>query len=188
MKTRPERVQIAGHYAGPVTRLGAVLIDFGIILGVFAAVGAVTRWLISVFWKVEITPDRSEIGWWALALAMWGFLYLWVGLGVAGRTPGKGLAGLRVVDKRGEPLTSGRAALRVLVYPLSFAVLGVGLLGAIVGRNRRCLHDVIAGTCVIYDWGGRTAELNTPLSRWLSQHENAAPMLAAPQQSGEGGI
>ena len=104
---QPQRVQIGGHYAGPVTRLGAVAVDFGIILAAFAAVGAIVRWLISVFWKVEITPDRSEVGWWLLALAVWAFLYLWIGLGVAGRTPGKGLAGLRVVGKNGAPLTSG---------------------------------------------------------------------------------
>ena len=38
------------------------------------------------------------------------------------------------------------------------ATLALGLLGMLVGRERRTLHDVAAGTVVVYDWGARQAE------------------------------
>jgi hypothetical protein len=41
-------------------------------------------------------------------------------------------------------------------------------------RERRALHDVVAGSTVVYDWGDRKATMPTPLARWLAQH--AAPI------------
>ena len=157
---RPHRWSLQTRMIVAVVSLVAL-----ILIAIGFATGAILRWLVGVFWSVDITPGGPDVWWWVAGLAIWAFLYLWVGLGIAGRTPGKGLAGLRVVNKAGDPLTSGRAAFRVLVYPLSFVLLGVGLLGALFGRHRRCLHDVIAGTCVIYDWGGRTAELEVWIRR-----------------------
>ena len=37
----------------------------------------------------------------------------------------------------------GRVVLRVLLLPLSIALLGLGLLGAVFGRRRRTLHDIL---------------------------------------------
>lgn len=39
----------------------------------------------------------------------------------------------------------------------------------ILGRERRALHDVIAGSAVVYDWGDRPAQLPAPLTRWLER-------------------
>jgi uncharacterized RDD family membrane protein YckC len=48
---------------------------------------------------------------------------------------------------------------RSLVFPLSFLLLGLGFLGILVQRERRALHDLIAGTAVIYAWDARAARL-----------------------------
>ncbi len=82
---------------------------------------------------------------------------------------GKAIVGLRVVNRDGSPLGGPRAFLRVLVFPLSFALLGWGFLGILLGRERRALHDVTAVTTVVYDWGDRPAELPAPLTSWLSR-------------------
>jgi uncharacterized RDD family membrane protein YckC len=37
-----------------------------------------------------------------------------------------------------------------------------------VGRNRRALHDLIAGTAVVYDWGDRPAQMPAPLSSFIA--------------------
>jgi uncharacterized RDD family membrane protein YckC len=84
------------------------------------------------------------------------------------------IVGLRIVSRAGEPLSGRRAFLRVLTLPLSLVLLGLGLLGIVFDRERRALHDLIAGSTVVYDWGDRMATMPTPLARWLAQH--AAPI------------
>ena len=59
---------------------------------------------------------------------------------------------------------AGRS-LRTLAFPLSFLFLGLGFTGILLGDRRRALHDVIAGTAVIYSWDARAARL-----RFLSRN------------------
>lgn len=105
---------------------------------------------------------------WSIAGAVWWFAYFWVGLALTGRTVGKGVLGLRVVTSEGGPLTQGRALARVLVFPLSFLLLGLGLWMALPDRRDRTLHDRVAGTSEVYDWRDRPAERLAPLSHWLT--------------------
>jgi uncharacterized RDD family membrane protein YckC len=90
-------------------------------------------------------------------------------LTLTGKTIGKTLIGLKVVSRSGDPLGPGAAAVRMLFFPLSFALFGLGFLGILVGRERRALHDVIAKTAVVYDWGDRPAEMPAPLTRYLER-------------------
>jgi hypothetical protein len=53
-------------------------------------------------------------------------------------------------------------------------LLGLGLVGVVIGRERRALHDVFAGSVVVYDWGDRPAELPAPLTRWIADHGTPA--------------
>jgi uncharacterized RDD family membrane protein YckC len=66
-----------------------------------------------------------------------------------GATPGKLLLGIKVVRKDGEPLGTGRAFARPLAEFLSFIICYVGYLFAFFDRERRALHDHIAGTRVV---------------------------------------
>jgi uncharacterized RDD family membrane protein YckC len=43
--------------------------------------------------------------------------------------------------------------------PLSYLFLGLGFLAILLGDQRRALHDVIAGTAVVYSWNARAAQL-----------------------------
>lgn len=71
-----------------------------------------------------------------------------------GRTPGKALAGLRVVKLDGTPLSIGDAALRgALGYFLSSLVLYAGFFWALIDRQRRGWHDMIARTVVVSEPG-----------------------------------
>ena len=67
--------------------------------------------------------------------------------------------GIRVVMADGTPVEPRRGVLRALVFPLSFLLCGLGFLGILVQRERRALHDLIAGTAVIYAWDARAARL-----------------------------
>ena len=138
-----------GEYAGPATRLAAYAVDVAVstILLAVLVVGAVVVLALVTGAEVKLRVP-SEIG--APATAVWLFLYFFVSWATTGKTPGMSLLGLRVADRDGGEVRPGRAALRSLVFPLSF-IGGLGLIGILIGREHRALHDVIAGTIVVYD-------------------------------------
>jgi uncharacterized RDD family membrane protein YckC len=75
-------------------------------------------------------------------------LYSTVLHAIGGQTLGKLVVGIRVVGIEGEPLTAGAALLRWFAYGVSLAPLGAGFLMAGLRRDKRALHDLIAGTRV----------------------------------------
>jgi uncharacterized RDD family membrane protein YckC len=81
---------------------------------------------------------------------VWLFLYYFVCWASVGKTPGMRLLGIKVVRRNGSRLHAGKAAVRTLVFPFSF-ILGLGLVGIVIGREHRALHDVAANTTVVYD-------------------------------------
>jgi len=184
------RGRVTGHYAGAVTRLAAYLVDAALISLLFTLGLAALSLVLSVVVGVDVSVQRGTGWWWALGFGGWALFYLAIGLVVAGRTPGMGVVGLRVVARDGDALRSSQALGRTLAFPLSFLVFGLGFVGIVVGRERRALHDVLAGTVVVVDWGDRPAELPTPLSRFLAQRDAnlSAPIspsaLAEPSRPG----
>jgi uncharacterized RDD family membrane protein YckC len=77
------------------------------------------------------------------AAAYWTTMHM-----VAGQTLGKSVVGVRVVGTDGALLTFGPALLRFLASGLSVATLGFGYLMAALRRDKRALHDLIAGSRV----------------------------------------
>jgi uncharacterized RDD family membrane protein YckC len=158
-----------GLYAGAFTRTAAFIIDWLLITFVFGVLVATTQWFAQTFFGFETGLVDDNPTALAIGFGVWAFLYQTIGLMISGRTVGKSLVGLRVVTRSGLPLSATRAAVRVITLPLSFLVLGLGLVGIVLGREHRALHDAIAGTAVVYDWGDRPAELPAPLTRWLER-------------------
>ena len=78
---------------------------------------------------------------------------------------GMAVFGVRVVRPDGTFVSGRQAVVRTLALPLSFLLLGLGFLGIVLGDKRRALHDVIAGTAVVYSWDARAARL-----RFLSRN------------------
>lgn len=163
------RSGVSGHYAGAFTRLAAFLIDWFILAALYGALVAGAQWFSAAFLGFELRISDQNRWFWVAGFGIWAYSYMAVGLTITGRTPGKSLLGLKVVTRNGQPLGAGRASARVLAEPLSFVAFGLGLVGIVIGRERRALHDVIAGTAVVYDWGDRPAELPAPLTRWLQR-------------------
>ena len=156
---KPQRdVALQGHYAGMVSRFVAYLVDAFLIGTIFAVSTALMAGALSVVtghtW--DPTDHRLLI---AIALTVWSFCYFTLSLAAGGRTPGMGLLGLLVVRSAGSDLDLGHAALRTLVFPLSFLLFGIGFLLGVVRRDRRCLHDMIADTAVVYGWDARGARM-----------------------------
>ncbi|MBU2054314.1 MAG: RDD family protein [Proteobacteria bacterium] len=69
--------------------------------------------------------------------------------GAAGRTPGKMLFGLRVIQTSGDPLTFGVAFLRWVGYLISGPLFFLGFLWIAFDGRKQGWHDKIAATLVV---------------------------------------
>jgi uncharacterized RDD family membrane protein YckC len=164
------RLTVTGHYAGPLTRGVAAVLDVGVILVVYTLTLSGLQFLSKTFFGDRFNAHNAGIlG--AVALALWAFAYTYTSLAVAGRTLGMGLVGLRVVTRQGATIGGRAAFVRTLVLPVSILCLGLGLVGIVFGRENRAWHDQAAHTCVVYDWGARTAQLPGPLTEFLARHQ-----------------
>jgi uncharacterized RDD family membrane protein YckC len=144
-----------GRYAGPVSRLASFVVDLVVSAGAFCLALAAVSYGAQVITGNLVSWNRSS-GLVAGIFAAWELAYFGFSWATSGRTVGMGVFGVRVVRTGGSALEPGRAAIRALAFPLSFLFCGLGFLGIIVGREHRALHDVIAGTAVIYAWETRS--------------------------------
>jgi uncharacterized RDD family membrane protein YckC len=164
------RFEVSGFYAGPVSRVASFAGDVVLATSAFTAAAAAVSWMLATVLGVTLGTSERSGPFWAAALIGWLFLYWWVSVAVAGRTPIMTLAGVRIVARDGQPLRPRQALVRTLVLPVSLLAFGLGGAWMVVDRERRGLHDLLAGSTVVYDWGGRPAELPTPLTRWIAEH------------------
>lgn len=87
-------------------------------------------------------------------------------------SPGKMLLGMRVVDSAtGARISRSKTIRRALGYLLSFVTLGLGFLVVGLDSRKRGLHDRIAGTVVVNDYGGYKRLfyfVKRKITEWLS--------------------
>jgi uncharacterized RDD family membrane protein YckC len=149
---------LQGKYAGFASRFTAFAVDVGISVGVFMLALAAISFAAKVLTGKDITWNKGDI-WVIIAYAVWAFIYFAYSWAANGRTAGMALFGVRVVTDDGADVSGRRAVVRTLAFPLSFLLLGLGFVGILLGDRRRALHDVIAGTAVVYSWDARAAQL-----------------------------
>ncbi len=151
-------VSSQGRYAGAVSRFTAYVIDLAVSAGLFALGLAGTSLVVQVVTGHQVSWSRTNIVV-AVIFAVWEFFYFGYCWAVSGRTFGMAALGVRVVRADGRAADPWRGAVRSLVFPLSFLLCGLGFLGILVQREHRALHDLIAGTAVVYSWDARAARL-----------------------------
>ena len=152
------RESLQGKYAGFASRFAAFAADAGVSLGVFMLALAAISFAARVLTGKDLSWNKGDI-WVIIAYAVWAFIYFAYSWAAGGRTAGMALFGVRVVRDDGTEASGRRAVVRTLALPLSFLFLGLGFVGILLGDRRRALHDVIAGTAVIYSWDARAARL-----------------------------
>ncbi len=157
------RESLQGKCSGFASRFAAFAVDVGVSLGVFMLALAAVSFAARVLTGKDVAWNKGDT-WVIIAYAVWGFIYFAYSWAASGRTLGMALFGVRVVQDDGTDVSWRRAVVRTLALPLSFLFLGLGFVGILLGSHRRALHDVIAGTAVIYSWDARAARL-----RYLSR-------------------
>ncbi len=166
-------VTAQGRYSGAVSRFLAYAIDVAASSAVFAAALAAISYAATVVSGRDISWNRANAVVAGLFVA-WQFFYFGYSWAASGKTFGMAVVGIRVVRADGAILDPWRGALRAAVFPLSFLLLGLGFAGILLQRERRALHDLIAGSAVVYSWDARAARL-----RFLAREAEPAT-LAAP--------
>jgi uncharacterized RDD family membrane protein YckC len=139
-------------YAGLVTRTVALAIDAAALTVGFAVASGVVGLILSLFTAVEVSSPGAVLGvagGWTLVVVSY-FILFWT---LTGATPGMRLMRMQVVDGGGVPPRLGRSALRMVGAVLAAIPLFAGYLLVLVDDRRRGLHDMIAGTVVVYVTG-----------------------------------
>lgn len=140
--------------AGFGIRLAAFVID-NIIHGfLYSLVNLVISLVSKTGQAVDPVTGLPEIGigtWVSvvISLVMAFVYYVYVPLRTNGQTLGKKFTGIRVAKADNNPLTAGTLFLREFIGKfISGILLLIGYLMAL-GKERRALHDYMAGTVVI---------------------------------------
>ena len=173
MTKSPTVQDIDFEQATSYRRLVARLIDFILVFFILMTVGGCLMSLIISVSSKEWTDTST-----------WIFMSIWLSLLIIydtimhrylGKTLGKMLAGLRVVDVKGEKLTWGMCILRaVLLYTLAVAVIfltavtasifGWIIIGSL-GRYKRFPHDTATKSFVVREIKGQLVKATDQTTR-----------------------
>jgi uncharacterized RDD family membrane protein YckC len=140
----PENVVLTYQLAGPAVRLGAYLIDLVIRVGVMIVASIVLG-------CAGIALPGLSIGIMLLLafLIEWGYYVISEGF-FRGRTFGKALLQLRVIQEGGYPITFWSALLRNLVRAAdNLPIFGIGFCSMLFSGHFRRLGDLVAQTIVV---------------------------------------
>ena len=120
-------------------------------------------------WSFACVGTRIGLAVFAVAFFPIYFIFLWT---LSGQTVGDAILGIRVVRMDGRPMTIPRSILRFIGYLICFITLGIGFALMLVDNQRQGLHDMLAGTCVIYAWRGeQNTETVERLQSWLARRK-----------------
>lgn len=166
---------VKGHYVGPLGRVLASALD---VIGALSSWSLVTTMVVTLLGSVfgidvgVIDPEggidaTGSVGL-VVGLVLWFAAWFLLPLEIVGRTPAMSALGMRVVTSDGEVPSFRRIFWRSMLQVPSAGIVGIGYVTTIVDRRRRAAHDMIAGTAVVWDWGGEEAAISSPLGRWVS--------------------
>ena len=140
-----------GRRAGLISRFLADGIDLLVVLaslvGIYLAFAGV-RFLVrprAFTWPELSALNLGTIGWILLVA------YLTIGWANTGRTFGKTVLGLRVVEPDGSRLPLWRAFLRAVLC----AAFPIGLFWCVIDQRNASVQDLLVHSGVVYDWEPR---------------------------------
>jgi len=148
-----EEAAAAVRWGGFFRRLSAFMVDM-FVLGLFSML--LFR-LSRIGFRVGMAAHARTISLDMIESAVRAVVLAWLALAASyfivlhaqdGSTVGQWLFGLRVVDRRREPVGYGRALWRWIVSILTWPLL-IGYLRILWHREKRGWHDALAGTWVI---------------------------------------
>lgn len=143
MVLTPEHVQVLLPTAGLGSRFLAVIVDGIIVLFIF---------LIAYLVLLDVVNPNYAFAIAAIIIFVLNFGYhIFFELKNNGQSPGKMVAGLRVVDDKGLPITFQQSFVRNIIRLLDNlpAFYGIGGIACLIDNHNRRFGDIAAGTIVI---------------------------------------
>jgi uncharacterized membrane protein SpoIIM required for sporulation/uncharacterized RDD family membrane protein YckC len=178
----PEQVELSYTIAGVGSRLFAALIDIAVVIGAFVLL--VVALMAGMRTRAPGDPSPADIsGSWALAIfylmqfaLLWGYYVLFEAL-ADGRTIGKRILRLRVVQEDGLSISFGASAVRNIMRLVDVQpglLAGVGVISMMLTHRSKRIGDIVAGTIVV-------RERPVPLAAAAEDNEQIAgePLLTA---------
>lgn len=150
-------VEVSLPVAGPGARSYAFAIDWHIRTILALAWYSVGAMLYNRSFGEISPPVETDMGWFALvvlpAAAIYFLYHPVLEIAMRGRTPGKRIAGVRLVTYSGATPTLGAYLIRnVFRLVDNFPVFyGLGLILTMITRKHVRLGDLAAGTLLVYD-------------------------------------
>ena len=130
------------QFAGPLRRIYAFAIDIGILLMVVFVVGPIFGSREGIFDIFSIQAGIVDV---FIFLA-----YFIIPTGIYGRTLGKWVAGISVVDENGNKPGVAVAIPREMVGRFVATItFGIGIIWVVFDKNHQGWHDKMAGTYVV---------------------------------------
>ena len=161
----PEQVALELPLAGIGSRFLALAVDSLLQMGAFMALLIGLSLLGSAFspFPFLVASLSSPLGGVLMILVpfciYWGYFaffeILW-----HGQSPGKRVAGIRVIQQTGRPMTVIEAIGRNLMRGIDIlpGIYAIGLVCMMLNRQNRRLGDFVAGTIVVHDRGIETVD------------------------------
>jgi len=153
----PENISFDYQVAGIGSRFLAILVDT-LIQGALYLALAVVYVLVEAVLGTATRDSPSSVAQWIPAIILlvtlfviqFGYFIIFE-ITLGGRTPGKELAGLRVIKESGQPLTALDSIIRNLVRIIDFLPFGygVGVIAMFFNARSKRLGDFAAGTLVV---------------------------------------
>lgn len=168
----PEGVAFQLPLASPISRCLALMIDLGVMLAIALLVNSIARLFAAFFYSIpvigEVLMDFGNglmILFFFMLIMLYSTILEWLW---KGKTVGKSLIKLRVVDEQGLNLTLGQIMIRNLfrfvdILPSAFYFIG-GMSCLLTKRCQR-LGDIAAGTIVIRELAIKQPELGELLDQ-----------------------
>lgn len=130
-------------------RCGALLIDYIIFVSVPIMTLIAGRLITGNDGTKLLNSDLTNAGWLvAFLVALSNFIIFPM---LSGQSIGKMLTGLQIIKADGSSASFRNLLLRHLVgYPLTALTLGLGFVFSFLNPRGRALHDLVAGTIVVY--------------------------------------
>jgi len=174
--TTPEQVSLKHQLAGLGSRATAQLLDW-LILSVCSFALSFGVIFLSAFFRDLKTDLVRALLLLILFILIWGYFILFEFF-MAGRTPGKRLVGLRVIQDNGQPLTFLGAAVRNLLRIIDFlpSLFLLGILLIFLHPRHKRMGDLAAGTLVVYQRKPKRSKKKNPLEQEMERKLIANPL------------
>ena len=183
--TTPEHIKLRFPLAGLGSRGAAFLFDTIFLMIVYIVLLAVLLWLDNVTAIIDTLDLLSSATITVIIilnfLIVWGYFVLFEFFS-KGRTLGKIVVGLRVIQENGQSLTFLTSCIRNFLRIIDFlpGFFFIGMLLIFLHPKHKRLGDLASGTIVVYE---RKHRKESPIEKVLSKHYGSLKPLALDEWS-----